>query len=107
MLAERTGSRTSASIALTMPDPKKLEVGDRIRFVSLPEEWHDAQFTVHPETVEFMNVMISRTWPSRVFKIDEFGTPWIDARIRRNGRIEYHSWGIYEETGWRVVRRRS
>ena len=90
-----------------MPDPKQLKVGDRVRFVSLPDEWRDPQSTVLPESVEFMESMISRTWPSRVYEIDEFGTPWIAARIWKNGRLEHHTWGIFEQSGWRIVRRRT
>jgi hypothetical protein len=86
-----------------MPDPKRLKVGDRVRFVSLPDEWQDPKYFVHKESVDFMNVMISRSWPSRVYEIDEYGTPWIEARIRRKGRVEYHTWGIFERTGWRLV----
>ena len=90
-----------------MPDPKKLQVGDRVRFVDFPEEWQDPQYTVLPESVEFMEAMIARHWPSRVYEIDEFGTPWIAARLRKDGEIEHHTWGILEQTGWRVVRRRT
>lgn len=87
-----------------MPDPKKLKVGDRVKFVAMPDEWEDPRYTVLPDSIAFMKTMIARTWPSRVSRIDEFGTPWICARIRKDGRLEYHSWGIYEKTGWRVVR---
>ncbi len=90
-----------------MPEPKKLQVGDRVRFVELPEEWQDPQYTVLPESVEFMEAMIARSWPSRVYEVDEFGTPWIAARLRKDGEIEHHTWGILEQTGWRVVRRRT
>ena len=31
-----------------MPDPKSLRVGDRVRFVSLPEEWDDPGYVVRP-----------------------------------------------------------
>jgi hypothetical protein len=51
--------------------------------------------------------MIRRTWPSRVVEIDEYGVPWIHARIRLRGRLRFHGWGILESTGWRVVRRRN
>ena len=34
--------------------PMKLQVGDRVRFVDLPEEWQDPQYTVLPESIEFM-----------------------------------------------------
>ena len=90
-----------------MPDPRKLQVGDRVRFVDFPEEWQDPQYTVLPESVEFMEAMIARSWPSRVYEIDEFGTPWIAARLRTDGEIEHHTWGILEQTGWQVVKRRS
>jgi len=90
-----------------MPDPMKLKLGDRIRFVSLPDEWNDPHYFVHQECIEFMKAMISRSWPSRIYEIDEYGTPWIAARIRKGGRIEHHIWAIFEETGWRFVRRRA
>ena len=90
-----------------MPDPKKLRIGDRVRFVSLPDEWQDPQYRVLPEDVEFMESMVVRSWPSRVCEVDEFGTPWIAARIRKNGKIEHHIWGILEQSGWRAVRRRA
>jgi hypothetical protein len=92
---------------LTMPNPKMLRVGDRVRFITLPDEWLDPVFKVPPDSVDFMKVMISRSWPSRVYKVDEFGIPWIAARIRRNGRVEHHTWGICEESGWRTVRSES
>ena len=87
-----------------MPDPKKLKVGDRIRFVSLPDEWQDPKFTIFEECME---IMISRNWPSRIYEIDEYGTPWITARVRVKGQIEHHTWEISEATGWRLVGKRS
>ena len=90
-----------------MPDPKKLRIGDRVRFVSLPDEWQDPQYRVLPEDVDFMESMVARSWPSRVYEVDEFGTPWISARLRKNGEVEHHTWGLLERTGWRVVKGRS
>ncbi len=90
-----------------MPDPKQLRIGDRVRFISLPEEWSQPNFTTPPCSVAFMKRMIRRRFPSRIYRIDETGYPWIAARIRRRGRIEHHHWGIFESTGWRVVRRKS
>ncbi|MBN1589639.1 MAG: hypothetical protein JW888_09000 [Pirellulales bacterium] len=89
-----------------MPDPKKLKVGDRIKFVSLPDEWQDQEFTIHEDDVEFMKIMIARNWPSRVYEIDEYGKPWIYARVRSEDGWEHHTWGICEKTGWRIVRKR-
>jgi len=89
-----------------MPDPKKLKVGDLVRFVSLPEEWKNPEYVVQEESIEFMKIMVSRKWPSRVHEVDEWGFPWIAARVKEKGRIVRHTWGILEKTGWRLVRRR-
>jgi hypothetical protein len=53
-----------------------------------------------------MKKMIKRGRSSRVREIDEYGQPWIHARIRERGSIHYHSWAIFESTGWRRVNRR-
>ena len=91
-----------------MPDPRTLAVGDRVRFVSLPEEWERPGYYVHPESVEFMKTLIARKRSSRVCRIDEHGIPWIDARTRdEDGKIGWHSWSIFESTGWVRAQRRS
>lgn len=90
-----------------MPDPQSLKVNDYVLFIGLPAEWSRPDYTLHLECKQFMKAMIRRRFPSRVYEIDEYGTPWIAARIRRKGRIEHHTWGIFESTGWRKVRRRS
>ena len=89
-----------------MPDPKKLKVGDKIKFVALPEEWNVPGITLHAEDLAFMKKMIKRKWQSRVYRISEDGYPWSRARMKKRGRFEYHEWGIYEKTGWRLVRKR-
>jgi len=90
-----------------MPDPHDLKVGDLVRFTSLPDEWSRPNYTLPRDTLSFMKILIRRRFPSRVYKIDESGTPWIAARVRRRGRVEHHFWGISETTGWRRVRRRA
>lgn len=89
-----------------VPDPRCLEVGDLVRFVSLPDEWSVKDFSVSQNDIAFMKRMIKRSWPSRVFVIDEYGDPWISARILWRGKYQYHTWKIAESTGWRQVRRR-
>jgi hypothetical protein len=89
-----------------VPDPSTLKVGDRVRFIALPEEWRRPEHTLAKEELAFMKTMLRRRSPSRVLEIDEYGVPWIAARIRRRGRCEYRTWGIIESTGWRVVGRR-
>ena len=89
-----------------MPDPKLLRVGDFVRFVALPDEWSRPGFTTPPDSIAFMKQMIRRSWPSRVYEIDEYGQPWIRAKIRERGKLREHFWAIFESTGWRRVSRR-
>src|SRR4029078_12709070 len=77
--------------------PRRLKVGDRIRFVSLPEEWNEPGYTIHKSSAEFMKRMIRRGRPCRIAKI-EHGSPWIRARLRaKNGRVEHHFWAVTEK----------
>jgi len=89
-----------------VPDPKTLRVGDLVRFVSIPEEWSQPGYRILPESVEFMERMIQRAWPSRVYEIDEFGHPWIAAKFKDEDNNLSHHWAIMESIGWRRVRRR-
>jgi hypothetical protein len=54
-----------------------------------------------------MDRVIARGIPSGIAEIDEYGTPWVHVRLRSVKGWEYHSWGIAERTGWRLVRPRS
>ncbi|QDT40914.1 hypothetical protein Pan241w_09730 [Gimesia alba] len=89
-----------------MPDPKQLKVNDRVRFVSLPEEWDNPKFTVHASCVRFMKQLIQRKYSSQIHELDENGFPLIEARIRTGKVIVYHGWCIFEETGWVKVQPR-
>jgi hypothetical protein len=91
-----------------MPNPRELKVGDRVRFIGIPEAWMEPGFFVSKESRAFMKVLIARRGSSRINSIDEFGYPWITARVRhRNGTLEHHAWMITETTGWLRVRRRA
>ena len=86
-----------------MPNPNELKIGDRVRFISLPEEWKQPGYIIHRESKAFMKRMLDRKTPVRVAMIDEFGTPWIFANTIERGRRHYHSWAITEQTGWRMI----
>lgn len=88
-----------------MPDPNDLKIGDRIRFVSTPDEWNQPGYRVPAMTRRFIKTMIRRRFPSRIKRI-EYGMPWIDARIKVKGKIHYHTYGIDETSGWRLVKSR-
>lgn len=89
-----------------MPDPTQLSIGDKIRFVARPDEWLQEGFVVQEETLEFMDRVIERGSPSRIAEIDEYGTPWVNVRLKIENEWEYHTYGILEETGWIQVRPR-
>ncbi|SFH58270.1 hypothetical protein SAMN05421753_101286 [Planctomicrobium piriforme] len=89
-----------------MPNPKDLRVGDLVRFISTPEEWSQPGYCIHAMSRRFMKKMILRTWPARVYEIDEWGYPWIRAIFYERGKRHYHSWAVTESTGWRKVLRR-
>jgi len=90
-----------------MPDPRTLKVGDKIRFISIPAEWASPTWKVPKESRRFMQHMLTRRFPSRVYEIDEHGFPWIAARLQIKGKIEHHTWAIKESTGWRKVHKRN
>jgi hypothetical protein len=90
---------------MAVAEPESLKVGDLVRFVAIPDEWLSPGCTVHAESIAFMKKMVRRSWPTRVSEIDEYGHPWIHARIRERGRMRHHSWAIMESTGWRLVKR--
>ena len=90
-----------------MPDPKKLKVGDRVRFVCLPEEWNDPDRSLPRDSCRFMKQMIRRRFSSQIAWKDDDGFPWLVAKIRERGGYKEHWWGILESTGWRKVRRRA
>lgn len=89
-----------------MPNPKSLQVGDLVRFVSLPDEWSRPDYAVPRGSIAFMKRMMRRSWPSRVYKIDERGYPWVSARTCERGKWKYHTWMIAESSGWRHVKRK-
>jgi hypothetical protein len=90
-----------------MPDPRRLKVGDQVRFVAIPDEWLRRNRALHRDSLAFMKNMISRKSPSRIWRIDDSGYPWIRARMMYRGKPHYHSWLITESSGWRLVRRRT
>ena len=87
-----------------MPDPSKLKVGDKIRFVGIPDEWENHEWNVADESREFMKILVKRNCPSRIYEIDEFGHPWIKARIREKNSYQWHTWSITEHSGWILVK---
>jgi hypothetical protein len=88
-------------------DYRKLRVNDRIRLVHMPTEFSRPGFFVHRDERRAYRRLIERGRSLRVFKIDEWGLPWVHFKFRlKNGRFEYH-WLLINHDGWVKVRRRS
>jgi hypothetical protein len=89
-----------------MPAPKTLRVGDKIRFIKRPDEWERPDYYVHTDDRLFMDKLIKRGYPARIFMIDEYGTPWVRVRLQVRNASEHHTWAIMEKTGWVLVLRK-
>jgi hypothetical protein len=82
---------------------KKLKVGDKIRFVSLPDFP-----TLTPATRRLYKKLIAGRRHLTVDEIDEFAA-WVSFRLRRkNGSLEYHSLAIVDgDNNWVFIKPRS
>ena len=84
---------------------KELRVGDCVRFVRMPWDADAAGYFFAPETRRLYKKLIARGGPARVFRIDEYGLPWIQCRFqRRNGTWEHHWLAINDDSWVRVQR---
>ena len=87
---------------------RQLRIGDEVRFVQMPSdaEWPEVRFA--PETKRLYKRLIARRRPSRIAEFDEWRIPWIHYRFRgRNGRWEYHSLAVNDDSWVRVKKRTS
>lgn len=92
-------------------DWRKLRVGDRIRFIHVPNDFATADgYLLHRDTLRLYRRLIARRRSVRVAYLSEWGdskAPWIRCQFRRkDGRIEYHSLAVTESDGWVKVRPR-
>lgn len=74
----------------TEPDLwRRLRIGDRIRLAEIPLDglnWG----TLHLETKQAYKYLLKRRKPLTVFKIDEYGLPWIRFQFHGSGgRLRY------------------
>ena len=84
-----------------------LKVGDRVRVVRMPPGCDEPGYVLHPDTRRLYMRLIARGRSLRVAKIDEFGVPWVHSRFRRkDGRTDYHSLSLNDETRVKVRSRR-
>lgn len=85
---------------------QELRVGDRVRLVADPPEWQLPGYRLPAETRDLWRLLMARRWPLRVFEVDDWGTPWVQCRVRRpGGEWEHHALALCHG-GWVLVQRR-
>lgn len=88
-------------------DWRKLQVGDRVRFVRLPTEFSQPGYFVHKDTLRLYKRLIARRRSTQVAYLDDWQRPVICYRfIGKSGRMEYHSLIIDDDSWVRVKPRK-
>ena len=86
---------------------RELRIGDRIRIVRMPSGVDAPGYTFHRDTRRLYECLIARGRSLRIFRIDDWGLPWIRCRFKcKDGRWEYHSLAVNDDS-WVPVRRRN
>lgn len=90
-----------------MPDPKKLKIEDRIRYVSIPDEFLVPGRYYPEDDFLFVQTLIDRKGSCRIFEISKDGYPCFRAITQENdGTKVYHYYTVIEKTGWVKVKPR-
>ena len=86
---------------------KELRVGDRVRLTEMPPEFLQEGYYIQRHTMRVYKKLVARRRPLRVYKIDEYGYPWVECRFRRkNGKYEMH-WLAFNHDGFVRVQSRA
>lgn len=104
-----TDARTRRMTVERASDWRRLRVGDRVRIVAIPvADEKQLRETGNAFTVRVLRRLIRTRSVRTITKIDEWGSPWFEYRMRgRGGRTEYHSLIISDDESWVPVGRRS
>lgn len=81
---------------------RELRVGDRVRILAVPGR-DVPGYWLHDDTRRLLEQLISRRVPLRVYRVDEWGLPWVRHRFKNEGRWEYHSLSLDEFDEWERV----
>ncbi len=90
-----------------MEEPwRSLRVGDRIRIIRMPSGVDEPGYTFHRDTRSLYKRLIARGRSLRICEIDAWGLPWIRCKFhRKDGRWEYHSLAVNDDSWVRVKHR--
>jgi hypothetical protein len=95
----------------SLPDPKVLRVGDRIRILRVPDadlRQRENEIASNAEmagwTADTIERVILQTPVVRISRVDEDGCVWYDTTITGpEGREEEHSLILYDDDTWEFV----
>ena len=96
---------------MTPPPPTKLQVGDRIRILRVPdadlkqrddEVARGAEMAGH--TADTIDRIVAENPIVKIWQIDEFGYPWYEVSlIANNGEFDEHTLMVYDDGTWEKV----
>ena len=96
-----------------MPDRTKLNVGDRIRLLAVPQcdlEQRERELSDGAElagwTADTLERIIASKPEVMIDRIDEFGGAWFEVELPGSEGLEYHSLTILDDESWEYVIRR-
>jgi hypothetical protein len=85
---------------------RSLRISDMVRIVRMPSGVDAPGYVFHRMTRQLCKRLIERKRPVRVYEV-AYGAPWISCRFRRkDGRWEYHSLAINDDSWVRVKHRK-
>lgn len=94
-----------------MPNPKTLQIGDRIRILRVPENDLDQRANEIASdtemagwTADSIERIIAQTPVVQISRIDEYGCVWYETTIiGPDGTAEHHSLIVYDDDTWEHV----
>ena len=94
-----------------MPDRTKLQPGDRIRLLHIPDfdvQQRRRELRAGTEnagwTADTLQRILDADPVVQISHVDEFGTPWFEYELTAvDGVIEYHSIAILDDDSWEPV----
>ena len=95
----------------SMPNPKKLAVGDSIRILSVPKaDILKREAEKRPEKVG--DLLPTATVLEKIIEIcpvviidhiDEYETPWFSVRLHIKKELQHHTIAVMDDTSWELV----
>jgi len=82
-----------------------LKIGDFVKLVVLPPEFHQPGFYIHKDTLRVYKLILGRNKPLRIKEIKD-GIPWTEIREKRAGRTYYHCLALNHD-GLKLVEKRT